>query len=125
VIPRILIVDDNASFLDAARTLLEAEGLAVVAEASNGAEATRMCVTLCPDIALVDVTLNGESGFDVARAIAQARPGTEVILISTHDRHDYLELIASSPARGFLAKAELSAGAIGELLGEWPVGRSG
>ena len=123
IAPRILIVDDNPSFLAAASSLLEAEGLHVVALASTGSEAVELCTTLDPDVALVDVTLAGESGFEVTRLLARSAPGTELILISTHDEHDYLELIADSPARGFLAKSELSAGSILSLLG--PSGSSG
>jgi DNA-binding NarL/FixJ family response regulator len=116
IAPRILIVDDNPSFLAAARSLLEAEGLLVVALASTGSEAVDLCTALHPDVALVDVTLAGESGFEVTRLLARDAPGTELILISTHDEHDYLELIAGSPVRGFLAKSELSAGSILSLL---------
>jgi two-component system, NarL family, nitrate/nitrite response regulator NarL len=123
IAPRILIVDDNPSFLAAARSLLEAEGLHVVALASTGSEAVEVCTTLHPDIALVDVTLEGESGFEVTRVLARDAPATELILISTHDERDYLELIADSPARGFLAKSQLSAGAILSLLA--PNGSSG
>jgi two-component system nitrate/nitrite response regulator NarL len=122
-VPRILIVDDNPSFLAAARSLLEAEGLPVVGLACTGSEAVELCTTLGPDVALVDVTLSGESGFEVTRLLARDAPGTELILISTHDERDYLELIADSPARGFLAKSELSAVAILSLLG--PNGSSG
>jgi two-component system, NarL family, nitrate/nitrite response regulator NarL len=113
---RILIVDDNASFLDAARTLLEAEGMSVVALASSGAEAAALCAALQPDVALVDVTLAGESGFTVAQALTDATPSLSVILISTHAEADFLELITDSPARGFLAKSEFSAAAIRRLL---------
>jgi two-component system, NarL family, nitrate/nitrite response regulator NarL len=113
---RILIVDDNASFLDAARTLLEAEGMSVVALASSGAEAAAYCATLQPDVALVDVTLAAESGFTVARMLTDAFPLLDVILISTHAEADFLELITDSPARGFLPKSEFSAAAIRRVL---------
>jgi len=46
----VLIVDDNGSFLDAARVLLEREGLSVVGVASTGAEALRRAEELSPDV---------------------------------------------------------------------------
>jgi CheY-like chemotaxis protein len=113
----VLIVDDNAAFLDAARTLLEAEGLSVIALASTGSEAVAFCFALKPELALVDVTLSGESGFDVARQLSELAAPPTVILVSTHDEGDFLELITESPARGFLPKSKLSAEAIRRLMG--------
>jgi hypothetical protein len=61
---RLLIVDDNAHFLRAARTLLEREGVRVVAVASTSAEAVRLARELRPDVTLLDIDLGNESGFD-------------------------------------------------------------
>jgi DNA-binding NarL/FixJ family response regulator len=113
---RVLIVDDNAAFLDAARTLLEAEGLSVVGLASTGSEAAAFSFALEPELALVDVTLSGESGFDVARQLSELAAPPAVILVSTHAEGDFLELINESPARGFLPKSKLSAEAIRRLM---------
>jgi DNA-binding NarL/FixJ family response regulator len=114
---RCLIVDDSPWFLDAARSLLEREGITVVGVASNGAEALRRTAEFRPDVMLLDIDLGGESGFELAGRLEvdeQHRP--RVILISTHAGEDYAELIAASPACGFLAKADLSAHAIRRLL---------
>jgi two-component system, NarL family, nitrate/nitrite response regulator NarL len=112
-----LIVDDYQPFLKVARAKLERQGMAVVGVATNGAEALRQARELSPDVALVDISLGTESGFDVAREInAYVR---KVILISSDDHYeddDYAELIAGSPAVGFLSKATLSADAIGRLV---------
>jgi CheY-like chemotaxis protein len=116
---RCLLVDDNAAFLETASVLLEREGLTVAGVASNTAEALRQVRALRPDVVLVDVGLGEESGFDVARLLAGDGDagGTTVILISARDESDYAELIADSPAAGFLAKPELSAGGISRILG--------
>jgi DNA-binding NarL/FixJ family response regulator len=106
-----VIVDDNFEFLEAARSLLEREGVAVVGVAATGADALRRVAELGPRVVLVDIDLGGESGFDVARQIAKAA-GATVILISTHAEDDLAELIAESPAAGFISKSELSAHAI-------------
>ena len=68
---RCLIVDDNKSFLEAARVLLEREGLTVAGVASTGAEALRQAETLRPDVVLVDISLGDESGFDLARRLVE------------------------------------------------------
>ncbi|EJZ09635.1 response regulator [Mycolicibacterium vaccae] len=110
--PRCLIVDDSADFRDAARAILERGGIAVVGTASDVAEALRRARELHPDVALVDVDLGAESGFDVAEQLS----GVPVILTSTHDELDFADLIAASPALGFLPKLTLSPGAVRELL---------
>src|SRR5215210_183042 len=115
---RCLIVDDSVPFLDAARSLLEREGFAVVGVASTGAEALKQAMKLQPDVTLVDIDLGTESGFDVARSLDaySDRLFSRVILLSTHSERDFAELIEESPADGFLAKSELSAGGIYQLL---------
>jgi DNA-binding NarL/FixJ family response regulator len=115
---RCLIVDDNLGFLDAARLLLEQEGLQVVGVATSGDEALRAVAELRPDVTLLDIDLGGESGFDVARRLADDRdsgPG-QLILISTHSEEDLVDLIEESPAIGFLGKTALSATTIMGLL---------
>ncbi|HEX3873594.1 MAG TPA: response regulator transcription factor [Solirubrobacteraceae bacterium] len=119
---RVLIVDDNASFLDAARVLLEREQISVVGVASTTAEALPLADALRPDIALVDIMLAGESGFELARRLVgpERRGQPAVILISTHAETDFADLIASSPAIGFVSKSELSAGPIREIFAGRP-----
>jgi DNA-binding NarL/FixJ family response regulator len=115
---RSLIVDDNPRFLAAARALLEREGIAVVGVASTCAEAVRLAGKLRPDVALVDIDLGEESGFDVARRLAGAG-GPElspVVLISAYPEGDFADMIAASPAVGFISKSDVSAGGIRDLL---------
>ena len=115
---RCLIVDDNASFLQAASTLLMREGLTVAGLASNAADAVRLARQLRPDVVLVDIMLGGDSGFDVARQLAAADgSGPTVIVVSTHAQTDFAELIDEAPAAGFVSKSELSAEAIRKLVG--------
>ena len=116
---RVLIVDDNHSFLEAARMLLEREGLTVTAVVSSTAEALRSAEASPPDVILVDISLGEESGLDLARRLAEVdggREGTTVILISTHTQADFADVIAESSAAGFLPKAELSAAAIRRIV---------
>jgi CheY-like chemotaxis protein len=115
---RSLIVDDNAYFLQAASDLLERQGVVVVGVASTGDQAVQRAEELRPDVVLLDIDLGDDNGFDVARRLAAAT-GLEharVVLISTYAERDFADLIAASPAVGFLTKTDLSRRAICELL---------
>jgi CheY-like chemotaxis protein len=111
-----LIVDDSLEFLELARALLEREGCAVVGVAATASDALRRVSELRPQVALVDIDLGPDSGFEVARRIAKAAP-TSVIIISAHAEDDFAELIAESPAAGFISKSELSAHLIERVVG--------
>jgi two-component system, NarL family, nitrate/nitrite response regulator NarL len=114
---RCLLVDDSDAFLETASLLLEREGLTVVGVALSIAEALQQARALRPDLILVDIGLGSESGFTLARLLARDGQGADVILISAGAEADYAELVAESPAAGFLAKSELSASRIGRILG--------
>ena len=116
---RCLLVDDNGAFIETARLLLALEGVVVAGTASSIAEALRQASALRPDVVLVDIALGDENGFDLARRLAGSDTGadTAVIMISTRAGADYADMVADSPAAGFLAKDELSAVAIQRILG--------
>ncbi len=113
-----LIVDDNAQFLRAARDLLEREEITVVGVASTVDDALLRFRELRPDVTLVDISLGGECGFELARRLLEEgraeRPA--VILISTYAEKDFSEMIATSPAVAFLPKSGLSGSAIRGVL---------
>ena len=113
---RCLIVDDNPAFLDSARRLLAAEGVEIVGTASTSAEALALAVETKPDVVLVDVELGDEDGFELTRCLAASPSAMPVILISTYPEEDVVDLVASSPAAGFIAKSSLSAGAVTAML---------
>jgi DNA-binding NarL/FixJ family response regulator len=115
-----LIVDDSLDFLAAATSLLEREQISVVGVATNLADALRAAERFNPDVVLVDIMLADESGFELTRQLlaeGHLMNGTNVILTSTHSEEDFADMIAASPARGFVPKSELSAGRICAILG--------
>lgn len=112
---RCLLVDDSRLFLETARSILDQQGVTVAGLASSTAEALRQASLLRPDVAIVDIGLGGESGFDLARDLV--RKGIAVILTSASAAEDYGDLVAENPAAGFLPKAELSAAGIQQILG--------
>ena len=113
----VLIVDDHASFRDAARLLLEGAGFEVVGESEDAAGAVEATTRLRPAIVLLDIGLPDGDGFEVAERLARSDDPPAVILISSREVAWYRRRLADSPARGFIAKGELSAGAVEALVG--------
>ncbi len=118
VVQTCLIVDDNERFLAVARSSLERDGLEVVGTATTIAEALDKVEELHPDVVLVDIALGAESGFDLTRKLVERHPDlrAHVVLISTRREEDLADLIATSPAAGFVWKARLSASAVRDLV---------
>ena len=106
--PRVLIVDDDARFRALARTLLEASGYTVAAEAANGQQALAAARRVHPDAALVDVQLPDTDGFALARDLADANHGLRILLTSTDPTLARPAAMAASPALAFVAKDELA-----------------
>jgi DNA-binding NarL/FixJ family response regulator len=115
---RYVIVDDNRGLLESASSLLESQGMSVVGVATTMREAVPMVEKLRPDVILVDIVLGTESGFELVRRVAapSAAGCRRTILMSTRNEEDFGDLIAASPAIGFLRKDDMSVAAIRRLL---------
>jgi two-component system response regulator EvgA len=106
---RIVIIDDDPSFLATVRALLEAEGFDVAGEALNGLDGVAAATELAPDLVLVDVNLPDIDGFEVA---------PPVVLTSIRAANDFGNLVERSRARGFITKADITGEALTGFLGE-------
>jgi DNA-binding NarL/FixJ family response regulator len=114
--PTTLLVDDHQSFRAGARRLLEAGGLEIVGEAADAAGAIAQVERLHPELVLLDIDLGADSGFDVARRLAEVDGGPAVILISSHEYSDFGGEIAACGAMGFVAKDELSVATVQKVM---------
>lgn len=113
----VLIVDDHPSFRRSARRMLEASGYLVAGEAVDGASALAAARRLDPDLILLDVQLPDLDGFEVAERLRRDGCDAQIVLTSSRDSSEFGEAIANGPARGFIAKAELSGAGLAELTG--------
>ena len=113
----VLIVDDHPGFRSAARALLEADGFDVVGEAADGESGLAAAARLRPGLVLLDIQLPDLDGFAVAERLAGWEPAPAVVLVSSRDRSAYRRRLADSPARGFIAKSDLSGAAVAALVG--------
>jgi DNA-binding NarL/FixJ family response regulator len=111
----LLIVDDHAEFRAFARALLETEGFDVVGEAPDGASALTAARALRPEVVLLDVQLPDVDGFAVCEQLAAGEDPPAVVLTSTRNASSYRRRLDDTSARGFIAKAELSAAGLSAL----------
>jgi DNA-binding NarL/FixJ family response regulator len=112
----VLVIDDHAGFRAIARTILEAAGYEVVAEADDGESGVAAATRTMPDLALVDIQLPDIDGFEVARRLLESGSSPAIVLVSSRDRSDFGSLVESSGANGFVPKAEISAESLAAVL---------
>jgi CheY-like chemotaxis protein len=105
---RILIVDDDASFLGLAAELLADRGFDVVGRATDATTALAATTRECPDGILLDINLPGRDGFATATALSQTCPSARIVLTSADVRHVAAEILRGCSADAFVPKEELA-----------------
>ncbi len=113
----VLIVDDHPSFRASARRVLEDGGFVVIGEAPDGASGLAAVTAMRPAVVLLDVQLPDIDGFDLAARLTGQDDGPAVVLTSSRDASEFGGMVASTGARGFVPKHELSGPALEALLG--------
>jgi DNA-binding NarL/FixJ family response regulator len=112
---RVVIADDHLLFRDGLKSLLEARGVDVVAEAQNGKQAVELARQFKPDIVLMDLSMPEMGGLDATRVLAADESETRVVVVTaSEDDADLFEAIKSG-AQGFIPK-NLEASQFFELL---------
>jgi two-component system invasion response regulator UvrY len=102
---RVLVVDDQPPFRDAARAVIERlAGFAIVAEASSGESAIALAASVQPQLILMDINMGGMDGIQATAAITAAHPGTMVVLMSTYELGDLPPAARSSGAAAYINK---------------------
>jgi DNA-binding NarL/FixJ family response regulator len=82
---RVLIVDDAATFREAAREVLVARGYDVVGEAADAASALAEADRLAPEAVLLDLRLDADSGFELSARLRGRVPPPRVLMVSADD----------------------------------------
>jgi len=102
---RLVIADDHELVRAGLRAMLTGQrGLELVGEAANGQEALTLCRRLQPDLALIDVRMPELDGLATCRAIKQECPATSVILITIHEKPEYLLEALKAGVAGYVFK---------------------
>ena len=113
---RVLVVDDQQPFRDAAKVVFGLlDRFAVVAEATSGEEALELAQSLRPHLVVMDINLPGISGVEATRALTERFPGTVVVLVSTYEANALPRGAPSSGALAYVHKEHLDADLIEQL----------
>ncbi len=102
---RILLADDHNVMRRGLRLLLESQpDFSVVAEAADGRQAIEQALATKPDVAVLDITMPRLTGTEAAQRIAEALPGTAIVILSMHSDEAYVLRALKAGARGYLVK---------------------
>jgi DNA-binding NarL/FixJ family response regulator len=102
----VLLVDDHALVRRGFRRILEdARDIAVVGEASDGAEAVRLAEQLHPQLIVMDCALPAMSGLDATRRILRKLPDTAILMLSMHSEDTLVRQALDAGARGYILKS--------------------
>ncbi|MEP7112886.1 MAG: response regulator transcription factor [Ilumatobacteraceae bacterium] len=100
----VILVDDHTMLRQGIRRALESEGIKVVAEASDGAEAIKLALEHKPDVVLMDVSMPGMDGVEAARRLVEADGRQRVVMLTMHIDRDVIDRAIRAGAVGYLTK---------------------
>lgn len=104
---RIFLADDHAMLREGLRFILTSRpGYTVVGESGNGTEALQQIEELKPDVAILDISLPGMTGIEIARQLRKYHPEILIIMLSRHDNEEYLRELLKYRVHAYVLKDE-------------------
>lgn len=109
----IILVDDHQMLRDGLRNLIEQKAnLQILAEASDGREAIKLCAKLNPDVVITDISMPSLNGVEAAKQILKCNPEIKIIGLSMHANRKFVQAMFQAGGYGYLLKD----GDVNELL---------
>ena len=113
---RVYLVEDHPLMRASLAALLKQElDLVICGEADNAKRAQREIIEKKPDLAILDISLNDSSGFDLIKGLRTEAPRLKIIVLSMHDEKIYAERCIRGGADGYLMKRESSKRIVGAI----------
>ena len=103
---RAVLADDHVLVRQSLKSFLEREGIQVAGEASDGQELLDVVTRLCPDVAIVDISMPLMNGIEAAGEIRRASPHTRTILLTRHDEDEYVTEALRLGVKGYVLKSQ-------------------
>ncbi len=102
---RVFLADDHPLVLEGIKALILADvGLALVGEARDGESALRRASELQPDVAVLDLSMPGLNGLEVACKLLEACPRCRILVLSVHEDGAYLRQLLELGVAGYVLK---------------------
>jgi len=105
---RVLLVDDNAAMLARATAVLSPT-CAIVGAVKDGPAALEAARTLKPDVIVLDISMPGMSGLDVAQSLKQIGSTAAVVFLTVHDDDEVISAARAAGGIGYVVKPRLAA----------------
>lgn len=114
---RLLLTDDDASFLEAMAAFLESDGrFEIVARAANGREGVELARTCSPDVVLMDIDMPVMDGVAASRQIRLEQPDLPIVLVSASQFADRVENARAAGASGYVQKGRIAQDLVTTIL---------
>jgi DNA-binding NarL/FixJ family response regulator len=102
---KIFLADDHAILREGLRYILgSVTGYEVVGESGDGREALAMIEKLKPDIAIIDISMPGMTGVEIARQVKKYTRTVRIIILSRHDNEEYVNELLKLGVNGYVLK---------------------
>src|SRR5262249_49602996 len=105
--PRVLLVDDNEAILERAATMLSSR-YAVVGAVTNGTAALSSVAALHPDVVVLDISMPGMTGLEVARCLRRGGFTVPIVFLTIHDEEELVDAAHTAGGLGYVSKELLA-----------------
>jgi DNA-binding NarL/FixJ family response regulator len=106
---KIMVVDDNSYFINAATDFLHTEDdMQVIEIAHGGEEALEKMATVKPDIVLLDYVMDGMNGIEITKAIKAMKNPPKIVIVTQFEELIYRKKVMENGADGFVPKTKFS-----------------
>ena len=105
---RVVVADDNPPVLNTVTRLIE-EHFDVVGIASDGPTAVQVALTAAPDLVVLDISMPGMSGIEVARELKKRGSEAKIVFLTVHDDADILAGCLAAGGLGYVLKVQMDA----------------
>src|SRR5690349_19210930 len=103
---KVVLADDHPVFRLRLRALLKREGIEVVGEAADGADALKLACEIYPDVVVMDLSMPVMNGLEVTRELARCAPDVRTILLTVHTEYSYVVEALRVGVSGYVLKSQ-------------------
>ena len=114
---RVFVADDHPLVLEGMKALIAADsGLELIGQARDGASALQGAIELRPDVAVLDLSMPGLNGIEVAERLLEKCPQCRILMLTVHEDPAYLRKLLDVGGAGYLLKRSATAASLMAIL---------